>query len=207
MFLKICIFISLTAKANPPETSPKKWPCDQVYNPKLNLSAIWQGPSIDQSLKDWWKNDDVIEYVNILAEPTLQEEDGTAIIEEFAKKYTYFGIIKKSEQKEKMVFLFSGLYQKAKDRRSRQYKGIIKFVERQESLRKAIGESSKLLRKYRKEKLDKKDQKFIDANAQLEWNTRVFDQRTRLTEYVCEEPVFNTQRLGYQARKILTYLK
>ena len=70
---------------------------------------------------------------------------------------------------------------------------------------KAIGESSKLIRKYRKEKLDKENQKFRSANSQLEWNTRVFDQRTRLTEFVCEEPVLNTQRLGYQARKILSY--
>ena len=192
--------------ATPPEKPPKKWPCDQVYNPKLNLSSIWQGPEIEQALKDWWKNDDVIKYVNILSNPVLKEEDGVPIIEEFAKKYTYFGILKKSEQKEMLVFLFAGLYQKAKDRRNRQYTGIIKFVDRQESLRKAIGDSSKLIRKYRKEKVNIKDKKFLDANAKLEWNTRVFDQRTRLTEYVCEEPVFNTQRLGYQARKILSYI-
>ena len=122
------------------------------------------------------------------------------------KKYTYFGLIKKTEQKQKLIYLFAGLYQKAKDRRNRQYLGIIKFVERQESFRKAIGSSSKLIRKYRKEKLDEKDPKYVEATSQLEWNTRVFDQRTRLTEYICEEPVFNTQRLGYQARKILTYL-
>ncbi len=207
MFLHIVFFQVSISKSASPEESPKKWPCDQVYNPKLNLSAIWQGPSIESSIKDWWKHDDVIEYVNILAEPTLLEKDGTLIIEEFAKKYTYFGIIKKPEQREKLVFLFAGLYQKAKDRRNRQYKGIIKFVDRQESLRNAIGESSKLLRKYRKDKLDKKSKKFLDADAQLKWNTRVFDQRTRLTEYVCEEPVFNTQRLGYQARKIITYLQ
>ena len=203
----LCFFISSISEATPTDEPPKKWPCDQVYNPKLNLSTIWQGPAIDDSLKNWWKDDDVIEYVNILAEPTLEETKGTEVIEEFAKKYTYFGFLKKPEQKEKLVFLFAGLYQKAKDRRSRQYNGIIKFVERQESLRKAIGESSKLIRKFRKEKLNIKDQKFIDANSQLEWNTRVFDQRTRLTEYVCEEPVFNTQRLGYQARKIFSYLK
>ena len=171
------------------DKTPKKWPCDQVYNPKLNLGSIWQGPSIEESLKDWWKHDDVIEYVNILSEPTLSEENGTVVIEEFAKKYTYLGVLKKPEQRE------------------RQYKGIIKFVYRQESLRKAIGESSKLIRKYRKNKMDKKSKKYIDANSQLEWNTRVFDQRTRLTEYVCEEPVFNTQRLGYQARKILSYIQ
>ena len=203
----VILTFSTEVYANAPEKPPKKWPCDQVYNPKLNLTAIWQGPPIEQELKDWWKDDDVIEYVNKLADPVLEETVGVELIEEFAKKYSYFGLIKKPEQKQKLTYLFAGLYQKAKDRRNRQYIGIIKFVDRQESIRKAIGSSSKLIRKYRKAKLDEKDPKFVEASAQLKWNTRVFDQRTRLTEYICEEPVFNTQRLGYQARKILSYLQ
>ena len=203
----VILTFSSIANANAPEKPPKKWPCDQVYNPKLNLTTIWQGPPIEQELKDWWKDDDVIEYVNKLADPVLEETVGVELIEEFAKKYSYFGLIKKPEQKQKLIYLFAGLYQKAKDRRNRQYIGIIKFVDRQESIRKAIGSSSKLIRKYRKAKLDEKDPKFVEASAQLKWNTRVFDQRTRLTEYICEEPVFNTQRLGYQARKILSYLQ
>ena len=203
----VILTFSTEVYANAPEKPPKKWPCDQVYNPKLNLTAIWQGPPIEQELKDWWKDDDVIEYVNKLADPVLDETVGVELIEEFAKKYSYFGLIKKPEQKQKLTYLFAGLYQKAKDRRNRQYIGIIKFVDRQESIRKAIGSSSKLIRKYRKAKLDEKDPKFVEASAQLKWNTRVFDQRTRLTEYICEEPVFNTQRLGYQARKILSYLQ
>ena len=201
------VFVSFTADSAPPEKPPKKWPCDQVYNPKLNLSSIWQGPSIDKAIKDWWKDDTVIEYVNQLADPVLEEEKGIELIEEFAKKHTYFGILKKGDRDEKMTFLFAGLYQKAKDRRSRQYVGIIKFVERQESLRKAIGSASKQIRKLRKEKVNQEDKRYVDANSQLEWNTRVFDQRTKLTEYICEEPVFNTQRLGYQSRKIMSYLK
>lgn len=208
VFIGVLILtFSTVVYANAPEKPPKKWPCDQVYNPKLNLTAIWQGPPIEQELKDWWKDDDVIEYVNKLADPVLEETVGVELIEEFAKKYSYFGLIKKPEQKQKLTYLFAGLYQKAKDRRNRQYIGIIKFVDRQESIRKAIGSSSKLIRKYRKAKLDEKDPKFVQASAQLKWNTRVFDQRTRLTEYICEEPVFNTQRLGYQARKILSYLQ
>ena len=206
VFSFFLIFVSNVHSASK-DKPPKKWPCDQVYNPQLNLSTIWQGPSIDSALKDWWKHDDVIEYVNTLSDPTLNEEVGKQLINEFAKKYTYAGLIKKAEQKEKLIFLFAGLYQKAKDRRSRQYKGIIKFVERQEDLRKAIGSSSKLIRKYRKEKLDQKSNKFKDAASQLEWNTKVFDQRTKLTEYICEEPVFNTQRLGYQSREILSLIK
>ena len=206
LFSFFLIFVSSVHSASK-DKPPKKWPCDQVYNPQLNLSTIWQGPSIEGALKDWWKHDDVIEYVNTLSDPTLNEEVGKQLINEFAKKYTYAGFIKKAEQKEKLIFLFAGLYQKAKDRRSRQYKGIIKFVERQEDLRKAIGSSSKLIRKYRKEKLDQKSNKYKDAASQLEWNTKVFDQRTKLTEYICEEPVFNTQRLGYQSREILSFIE
>ena len=206
LFSFFLIFVS-SVHSESKDKPPKKWPCDQVYNPQLNLSTIWQGPSIESALKDWWKHDDVIEYVNTLSDPTLNEEVGKQLINEFAKKYTYAGFIKKAEQKEKLIFLFAGLYQKAKDRRSRQYKGIIKFVERQEDLRKAIGSSSKLIRKYRKEKLDQKSNKYKDAASQLEWNTKVFDQRTKLTEYICEEPVFNTQRLGYQSREILSFIK
>ena len=129
------------------------------------------GPSIETALKDWWKDDDVIEYVNLLSDPVLKEEKGIQLIEDFAKKYTYFGFIKKGEQKEKLTYLFAGLYQKAKDKRNRQYEGIIKFVERQETIRKAIGSASKELRKLRKQKVDQKDKKFVDASSQLKWNT------------------------------------
>ena len=142
--MEYCFFSSLSFSAPSKDKPPKKWPCDQVYNPKLNLSTTWQGPSLDSAIKDWWKHDDVIEYVNLLAEPTLKEEDGKALIKkEFAKQYTYLGFLK-NLNKNKSLFFICWLIPKAKDRRFRQYKGIIKFVERQEELRKAIGKSSKL---------------------------------------------------------------
>lgn len=189
------------------ESPPKKWPCDQVYNPKLNMSAIWEGPDIKDYIKDWWKDDEVIEVATKLSDPILTEKDGTKIIESFAKKYTYFGIIAKKEQEEKLVNLFAGLFQKASDKRRRQYNGIVKFVERQDVIRKTIGKSSKKLRELRKAGVKQDDKEFKMYSEQMKWNTRVFDQRTRLTEYVCEEPVYGEQRIGYQARKILSYIK
>ena len=189
------------------ESPPKKWPCDQVYNPKLNMSAIWEGPDIKDYIKDWWKDDEVIEVATKLSDPILTEKDGTKIIESFAKKYTYFGIVAKKEQKEKLVNLFAGLFQKASDKRRRQYNGIVKFVERQDVIRKTIGKSSKKLRELRKAGVEQDDKEFQMYSEQMKWNTRVFDQRTRLTEYVCEEPVYGEQRIGYQARKIFSYIK
>ena len=82
----IVMMLSTEVIANAPEKPPKKWPCDQVYNPKLNLSSIWQGPDITDAIKNWWKHDDVIEFVNQLSDPILQESEGIQLIEKFAKK-------------------------------------------------------------------------------------------------------------------------
>ena len=114
IFLSLILFFTTDVIAQPPENAPKKWPCDQVYNPKLNLAAIWQGPSVEDKLNTWWKHDDVIESVNKLSDPVLKEEDGIKIIEEFAKKYTYFGLIKKQAQEEKLVLLFCWIISKGK---------------------------------------------------------------------------------------------
>ena len=56
----------------------------------------------------------MIEYVNTLSDPTLDEESGKQIIKEFAKKYTYFGIIKKAEQKRKTDLLVCWIISKGK---------------------------------------------------------------------------------------------
>ena len=123
------------------------------------------------------------------------------VIEDFAKTFVFW-FNKKKERNTKLINIFVGLFEKASQKRNKQYEGIIKFVERQDVIRKTIGDASKELRKYRKV-LDVKDPKFTEAEAKMKWNTRVFDQRTRLTEYVCEEPFF-LNKVGYQAKN--TYL-
>mgnify|MGYP003685650943 FL=1 len=171
------------------------------------MKALWKGPDIKDNMKNWWKDDEVIEAVTKLSDPILSEESGTVIIENFAKKYTFFGLMAKQEQKEKLINLFAGLFQKATDKRKGQYSGIIKFVDRQDSIRKAIGSASKELRELRKSGASQTDKDYVNYSSQLKWNTRVFDQRTKLTEYVCEEPVFLEQKIGYQARLIYSYIE
>lgn len=201
IFLLNVIFFSDLLAADL-ETAPKKWPCDQVYNYKLNLEALWQGPDVSKNIKNWWKDDEVIDVVSKLSNPILTESDGIKIIEEFAKEYSYFGLIPKDTQKEKLLNTFAGLYQKASDKRRRQYEGIVKFVDRQDKIRKTIGTASKKLRELKKQGFNEKNQEVIKFSSQMKWNTRVFDQRTKLTEFICEEPVLLEQRIGYQSRKI-----
>ena len=46
----------------------------------------------------------------------------------------------------------------------------------------------------------------MEANSQLEWNTRVFDQKNSINRVYLREPVFNTQKLGYRLVKFLIIL-
>ena len=87
--------------------------------------------------------------VNKLSDPILSEDEGTRIIEDFAKKHSYFGLIKKKERNTKLINIFVGLFEKAK-KRNKQYEGIIKFVERQDVIRKTIGDASKGIKKIQK---------------------------------------------------------
>ncbi len=98
LFSFFLFFVSNVHSASK-DKPPKKWPCDQVYNPQLNLSTIWQGPSIESALKDWWKHDDVIEYVNTLSDPTLNEEVGKQLINEFAKNILMRVLLKRQNKK------------------------------------------------------------------------------------------------------------
>ena len=44
IYIMLCLaMFGLEVKAELPDSPPKKWPCDQVYNPKLDLKALWQG--------------------------------------------------------------------------------------------------------------------------------------------------------------------
>mgnify|MGYP007000063134 len=64
IYIMLCLaMFGLEVKAELPDSPPKKWPCDQVYNPKLDLKALWQGPDIKDNIKNWWKDDEVIEAV------------------------------------------------------------------------------------------------------------------------------------------------
>ena len=48
----LCLaMFGLEVKAELPDSPPKKWPCDQVYNPKLDLKALWQGPDIKDNTR------------------------------------------------------------------------------------------------------------------------------------------------------------
>jgi hypothetical protein len=57
------------------------------------------------------------------------------------------------------------------------------------------------------EGLGEETPEYVGLSETLIWNTRIYDERNKLTDFVCEEPVLLEQRLGVQAKVILENLQ
>ena len=98
--------------------------------------------------------------------------------------------------------LFSGLFQRSNELRTRQINGIKQFYRRQIERAERIGLMAEELRKMKQEGIGGESPEYEGLSETLIWNSLIYDERNKLTDYVCEEPVLLEQRLGVQARVI-----
>lgn len=197
-------FLGLVLSATRPglaeEDYESEWPCVQRLVGSIPLATVWQGPAIEEFTATWWEDETLLPVVNELLDETLTEEESVDIINGYART------LEKDKDK-KLLVLFSGLFQRSGELRVRQINGIKQFYRRQVERAERIGLMAEELRKMRQEGIDEGSPEYMGLSETLGWNTRIYDERNKLTDYVCEEPVLLEQRLGVQARAILENLQ
>ena len=182
------------------QQQPADWPCDQVYNATIPLSTVWQGPDITPHIDTWWENTTLETPLAQLKELTLTEDQVQAIIDAFADD------LSTQERTRHMLDLFAALYDTLSASYQRQLEGILKFAKKQKTFSSRISEAAAVVRELRKKGIALDDPQYEEAEYDLAWITRVFDEGQRLTPYICEEPIFLRQQLGFRARAIQKYL-
>ena len=185
--------------------TPQGWPCDQVYNPNISLPTVWQGPDVAARLDSWWESPYVSnrdnEVLRILFDDmTLTQEDTQELIAAFAKS------VPSSSRSDALLDLFAAMYSSVLELYQSQLKSILRFVARQDKVAERTSEKASDMRALRRQGVGSTDERYLAVQAEMEWNVRVFDERNRLTPYICEEPVFLKQQLGFRARAILSLL-
>ena len=185
--------------------TPQGWPCDQVYNPNISLPTVWQGPDVAARLDSWWESPYVSnrdnEVLRILFDDmTLTQEDTQELIATFAKS------VPSSSRSDALLDLFAAMYSSVLELYQSQLKSILRFVARQDKVAERTSEKASDMRALRRQGVGSTDERYLAVQAEMEWNVRVFDERNRLTPYICEEPVFLKQQLGFRARAILSLL-
>jgi hypothetical protein len=173
------------------------WPCVQVKVPEISLPAVWSGPSIDDVGRKWEENPKVRDLVARLAQRRIPVEEAQQAIAEF---------VTGSDREEKAKLLFAGLYEKLNRERSDVIHGIERLAKRQQEFADRIRSDTAQLRTLYD--APQREQARVDElNNQIEWSTRIFEDRRKTVRYVCEVPVQIERRLFALARAILQALE
>ena len=170
------------------------WPCVQAKVPELSPAALWAGPPLDDAAKAWANDPKIKNLVPRLAARRVAIEDAQKSIAEFMTGSA-------AEREEKGKLLFAGVFDRLNAERGEVMTGIERLARRQKDMADKIRESVVELHRIQDTPAPE-PAKLEELSRQVEWSTRIFEDRRKTVRFVCEVPVLIEQRLGALARAI-----
>jgi hypothetical protein len=170
------------------------WPCNQVKVPEISVAAVWAGPSIDD-VGNAWQDDATIKdlVVRLAARRTSLDDAQKEISEVIAGT--------ESERQRKAKLIFAGLFKTLNHERSEVMQGIERYFRKQKEFSDQIRSTILQLRELQN-RPDPDQSRIDELTNRVEWDTRIFEERRKTMNFVCEVPVLIEQRLFALARAI-----
>jgi hypothetical protein len=170
------------------------WPCNQLKVPEISVAAVWAGPAIED-VRDTWQNDpNIRDLVDRLAARRTPMEEAQKLVAEFIAGSA-------AEKQDKAKRLFAGLFEVLNRQRSEVMAGIERITRKQKALAGKIRSDALELRTLQ-DAPDHDQMKVEELTNQVAWSTRIFEDRRRTINYVCEVPGLIERRLFLLARAI-----
>ena len=170
------------------------WPCAQAKVPELSPAAVWAGPPLDDAAKVWANDPKLKDLVPRIAARRVPVDDARKMIGEVLTGSA-------AEREAKGTMLFAGVFERLDRERSDVMNGIERLTRRQKELADKIRETVFELRKA--QDMPTPEQSRLDElSRQVEWSTRIYEDRRKTIRFVCEVPVLIEQRLGALARAV-----
>jgi hypothetical protein len=177
------------------------WPCIQVKVPHVSAGMVWAGPAIDEANRAWEAAPDVAPLVGKLAQRRLDVADAPPLIEAFAKQHA-------ADKQRQLTLLFNGLLQTINQERDAIIRGIARYARQQavraDGIRTARDELTAL--NVKDSLTDNEKARRTALEDQLNWETRIYDERAQSLTYVCDSPRILEQRLFSLSRAIQQHL-
>ena len=190
----LVLAMAAPAFADGPPVDPD-WPCIQRRQPHLSLAQVWSGPVPDAATQALARTPEIDRLAQELALRRLPIEEAEAQMKAFAE----------SHQPAELVALFSATFDHVNATRDRLLAGIARYAHKQEGMEQQIERLRQQLNALNA--AEPKDFDSIDrVEEELDWSTRIFQDRQQSLTYVCETPVILEQRafaLGRAAQALL----
>jgi Spy/CpxP family protein refolding chaperone len=174
--------------------SDPNWPCPQPKVPQMSVAAIWDGPPI-ADVSDAWEDNPALKelVVKLAARRTTLDEAKEAVAAFVSGDPT--------EKQDKAKRLFAGLFDTLNQQRADVIRGIERVDRKQKELADKIRSDVAALRELQ-DKVEPDQSKINALASEVEWSTRIFDERRKTIRYVCEVPTVIEQRTFTLARAI-----
>ncbi|WP_257170659.1 hypothetical protein [Bradyrhizobium sp. SRS-191] len=170
------------------------WPCPQAKVPEISIAAVWSGPPVDDVGTSWKDDAKISELVAKLAARRFPLEQAQKDVADFLT-----GTAEEKTRKGKL--LFAGLFDTLNAQRTSVMNGLERVMRKQrEAVDKVRGDTIALQEMQSSTTRD--EAKVEELSNQLNWETRIFEDRRRVMKFVCEVPTAIDQRLFALAREI-----
>jgi hypothetical protein len=192
----MAVAIELTLQGMALAADPRfpDWPCNQVKVPEISVAAVWAGPSIDDVGNAWEDDAAIRELVARLAARRTPLDDAQKAISDLVTGA-------EAERQKKAKLIFAGLFKTLNHERSEVMQGIERYFRKQKEFSDQI--RSRILQLRELQNRPDPDQSRIDElTNRVEWDTRIFEERRKTMNFVCEVPVLIEQRLFALSRSI-----
>ena len=170
------------------------WPCNQVKVPEISAAAVWAGPAIDEVGNAWEEDAAIKDLIARLAARRTPLEDAQKAISDFITGT-------ESQRQKKAKLVFAGLFKTLNHERSEVMQGIERYFRKQREFSDQIRSTILQLRELQ-DRPDPDQSRVDELTNRVEWDTRIFEERRKTMNFVCEVPVLIEQRLFALSRSI-----
>jgi hypothetical protein len=194
----VSIVCAIAAAAPPPASAADRrdpdWPCAQPKVPQMSVASMWDGPSIADVGNSWQDDPKIQDLVVRLAARRTSLDDAEKAIADFITGSA-------AERLDKAKKVFAGVFDTLNEQRSEVMSGIDRVARKEKELADKIRSDVAALRELQ-DTPDQDQSKISVLATQVEWSTRIFDDRRKSIRYVCEVPTLLEQRVFALGRAI-----
>ena len=175
------------------DTRYPDWPCAQAKVPEISLAAVWAGPPLEDAAGKWKDDARISPLVSKLAARRTPLEEAQKAITEY--------LAGSPDKTTAGKLLFAGLFDTLNAQRASVMNGLERVMRKQREAAEKIRADALALQAL--QDASPPDQPKIDElGNQLVWETRIFEDRRRVVQFVCEVPTAIDQRLFALGRTI-----
>ena len=157
------------------------WPCNQIKVPDISIAAVWAGPSIDDVGNAWEEDATIKDLVARLAARRTPLDNAQKAISDIITGT-------ESERQKKAKLIFAGLFKTLNHERSEVMRGIERYARKQKEFSDQIRSTVLQLRELQ-DRPNPDQSRIDDLTSRVEWDTRIFEERRKTVNFVCEVPV------------------